>query len=72
VAYRIRCPNCGSELADGRLTGDVLTCRDCRHRFDLRLAGRSADGDRGERLVPVPLLPDGDGWRVSLPERVTT
>jgi Fe-S cluster biogenesis protein NfuA len=71
VAYRPRCPSCGSELADGALAGDVLTCRDCRHRFDLRLAGRSADGDP-ERLVPLPLLPDGDGWRLSLPERVAT
>jgi Fe-S cluster biogenesis protein NfuA/nitrite reductase/ring-hydroxylating ferredoxin subunit len=72
LAYRTRCPHCGSELADGLLTGEVLKCRGCGHRFDLRLAGRSADGDLAERLVPVPLLPDGDGWRVSLPERVAT
>jgi Fe-S cluster biogenesis protein NfuA len=71
VAYRPGCPRCGADLSRGRLAADLLTCADCAAAFDLRLAGRSAD-DGPAHLVPVPLLPDGSGWRVSLGEPVAS
>jgi len=73
VAYRPDCPTCGAVLTRGILASDVLTCADCGSRFDLRLAGRAAGHDgAGSHLEPVPLLPDGGGWRVSLADRVPT
>ena len=69
VAYRPHCPACGADLSVGELAADLLTCAGCGGRFDLRLAGRSADGTH-THLAPVPMLPDGAGWRVSLGEPV--
>jgi len=57
---------CADPLHDGRLDGAVLTCPGCGTRFDVRLAGRSAD-DREERLEPLPLLRDGGAVRVAIP-----
>ena len=71
LAYRSRCPACGADLSTGTLTADVLSCSDCATRYDLRRAGRPADPRGTAHLVPVPLLPDGTGWRVQLAERVT-
>lgn len=62
--YRDRCPACGEEMSRGRLDAEVLRCAGCGQRFDARRAGRALDG--GEPLTPVPLLPDGAGWRVAL------
>jgi Fe-S cluster biogenesis protein NfuA len=70
VAYRDRCSACGSELVGAPLQDETLACPACASRFDLRHAGRSL-GD-GRALVPVPMLPDGAGWRVSLPEPVAS
>ena len=69
VAYRDRCAACSSGLVGGTLHGETLTCPACASRFDLRHAGRSV-ADDGRALVPVPMLPDGVGWRVSVPEPV--
>lgn len=66
-AYRDQCPACGADLGDAGLAGDELRCAGCAHRFDVRLAGRSLDGD-AEPLAAVPLLPDGAGWRIALPK----
>jgi Fe-S cluster biogenesis protein NfuA len=70
VAYLMSCPRCAASLVDGNLSGEVLACPGCGHRYDLRRAGRSADPEWSERLVPVPMLPEGGGWKVSLPEPV--
>ncbi|HEY7047568.1 MAG TPA: NifU family protein [Jatrophihabitantaceae bacterium] len=64
--YRDRCPACGADLGDARLAGDELQCAGCDRRFDARLAGRALDADI-EPLAPVPLLPDGAGWRLAVP-----
>jgi len=69
VAYRDRCAVCSSGLVGGTLHGETLTCPACASGFDLRHAGRST-ADDGRSLVPVPMLPDGAGWRVSVPEPV--
>lgn len=69
VAYRDRCAACSSGLVGGTLHGETLTCPSCASRFDLRHAGRSM-ADDGRSLVPVPMLPDGVGWRVSVREPV--
>jgi Fe-S cluster biogenesis protein NfuA/nitrite reductase/ring-hydroxylating ferredoxin subunit len=66
-AYRNECRVCSSPLHHGALAQDFLTCPQCGARYDVRLAGRSLDG--GEPLVPLPLLPDGDGWKVAVPRR---
>ena len=67
-AYRDRCPGCGADLGDARLTGDELQCTGCDRRFDARLAGRALDADAdADPLAPVPLLPDGARWRLALP-----
>jgi Fe-S cluster biogenesis protein NfuA/nitrite reductase/ring-hydroxylating ferredoxin subunit len=69
-AYTDSCPSCGGSLGDARLAGDVLTCAACAGRYDVRLAGRAADGS-GRRLEPLPLLDDVSGIRVALlPEAV--
>jgi Fe-S cluster biogenesis protein NfuA/nitrite reductase/ring-hydroxylating ferredoxin subunit len=70
-AYADRCPSCGSSLTGSSLTGsslagDVLTCGTCAARYDVRLAGISADGT-GRRLAPLPLLDDVSGIRVAVP-----
>ena len=69
-AYRDECPGCGARLSDGTLDGDVLACAGCAGRYDVRLAGRSLQGD-GRHLAPLPLLPEGTGWRVAVPQEVT-
>lgn len=69
-AYADFCPGCADVLADAALSGDVLTCRDCATRYDLRLAGRALDGS-GAHLDPLPLLDDASGVRIALqPEAV--
>ncbi|MBW3606365.1 MAG: NifU family protein [Actinobacteria bacterium] len=62
-AYRDACPSCDGSLAGGPVHGDLLDCPGCGSMFDVRRAGRAADGGRG--LDPVPLLDDGDGVRVA-------
>jgi Fe-S cluster biogenesis protein NfuA/nitrite reductase/ring-hydroxylating ferredoxin subunit len=64
-AYRDRCPRCGASLAGGALTGDELACPSCHGVYDVRLAGRGLDSS-GEHLDPLPLLPEGTGWKVAL------
>jgi Fe-S cluster biogenesis protein NfuA/nitrite reductase/ring-hydroxylating ferredoxin subunit len=65
-AYRNTCPVCAGPLHGGRLQGALLTCPGCGSRFDVRLAGRSAD-DREERLEPLPLLRESGGVRIAIP-----
>lgn len=72
VAYRPGCPDCGADLTQGSLDADVLACSGCGTGFDLRLAGRAVRPPSALHLDPVPLLPDGTGWRVQLAERVLT
>lgn len=64
-AYRDRCPRCGASLAGGALAGDELACPSCHGVYDVRLAGRGIDAS-GEHLDPLPLLPEGTGWKVAL------
>ncbi|HSE71279.1 MAG TPA: NifU family protein [Nocardioidaceae bacterium] len=66
VAYRDRCPGCRGELSSGNLDGDLLTCAGCAGRYDVRLAGR-AEQDGAAHLEPLPLLPEGAGWKVAVP-----
>ena len=65
-AYRDECAACGRPLSGGALQGEELTCAACGSRYDVRLAGRSLSPD-GRHLDPLPLLPEGTGWRVALP-----
>ena len=65
-AYRDRCPNCRSHVADGRLRETVLTCKVCGHAFDVRLAGRST-GDDTLHLDPLPLLVEAGRVRIAVP-----
>ncbi len=65
-AYRDRCPNCRSHVADGRLRETVLACRVCGHAFDIRRAGRST-GDDSLHLDPLPLLIEGGQVRIAVP-----
>ncbi|HEV7192151.1 MAG TPA: NifU family protein [Jatrophihabitantaceae bacterium] len=65
-AYADACPSCGAALAGSQLAADVLTCAACAARYDVRLAGVSADGS-GLRLDPLPLLDDVSGVRVAVP-----
>jgi Fe-S cluster biogenesis protein NfuA/nitrite reductase/ring-hydroxylating ferredoxin subunit len=65
-AYRAGCPSCGSALENGGLDGDLLTCRSCYERYNVRFAGRST-GDRQLHLDPIPLLENGAGVRIALP-----
>ncbi len=64
-AYRDACAACGTTLASARLEGDLLGCPSCGERFDVRLAGRSADG-RDLHLNPLPLLADNGSVRVAV------
>ena len=68
-AYRDRCPRCTASLRGSPLTGDALTCAACGAVYDVRLAGRGADPEGGH-LEPLPLLPDGVGWKVALVQGV--
>ncbi|MEP6630368.1 MAG: NifU family protein [Lapillicoccus sp.] len=65
-AYRDACPRCLAPLSGGRLDGDVLACPSCAARFDVRLAGRGLEAATGH-LTPLPMLPDGHGWKVAMP-----
>jgi Fe-S cluster biogenesis protein NfuA/nitrite reductase/ring-hydroxylating ferredoxin subunit len=65
-AYADTCPTCGASLVGSALDGDVLTCGACAARYDIRLAGISADGS-GRRLEPLPLLDDVSGLRIAVP-----
>jgi Fe-S cluster biogenesis protein NfuA/nitrite reductase/ring-hydroxylating ferredoxin subunit len=64
-AYRGRCPSCGSALENGGLDGDLLTCRSCAERYNVRFAGRSI-GDKQLHLVPIPLLESGSSVRIAI------
>jgi Fe-S cluster biogenesis protein NfuA/nitrite reductase/ring-hydroxylating ferredoxin subunit len=63
-AYRDACPACGGSLAGARLERDMLDCPGCGRTYDVRHAGRSAEG--GPSLDPVPLLQDPAGVRVAV------
>ncbi|MDQ3432914.1 MAG: hypothetical protein M3467_12005, partial [Actinomycetota bacterium] len=65
-AYRDACARCGAGLAGGLLRDGLLECPVCAESFDVRLAGRSTGGER--HLDPLPLLDDGDGVRVAVPQ----
>ncbi len=69
-AYRDRCPGCGRGLGGSDLAGDVLTCATCAARYDIRLAGRGLEPG-ADHLEPLPLLPEGEGWAVAVPEGVS-
>lgn len=59
-AYRPTCPGCEGSLDDAGLRGAELTCAGCRHRYDVRRAGRCLDEPR-LFLEPVPLLVGDSG-----------
>ena len=65
-AYRDRCPNCRSGLAESRLTDADLRCATCGHTFDVRRAGRAV-GDSDLHLEPLPLLSEGASVRIAVP-----
>jgi len=65
-AYRDECAACGRPLSGGARQGAELTCAACGSRYGVRPAGRSLSSD-GRHLDPLPLLPEGTGWRVALP-----
>jgi len=64
-AYRGRCPSCGAALENASLEGDLLTCRSCAERYNVRFAGRSV-GDKLSHLEPIPLLENGAGVRIAV------
>ena len=66
-AYRDACAACQGSLADGTLERERLTCPGCGTHYDVRLAGRGLD-DPALHLDPLPLLADGQGVRVAVPE----
>jgi len=66
-AYRNRCARCSSALDDAGIEGSLLRCPACAATFDLAVAGRPVDGE-GDQLEPLPLLADGQGVRVAVPE----
>jgi len=59
-AYRPACPGCEASLEEAGLRGAELTCAGCRHRYDVRRAGRCLDEPR-LFLEPLPLLVDESG-----------
>ncbi|CAN5432148.1 NifU family protein [soil metagenome] len=65
-AYRDACPSCGSTLQDGHLDDQALSCPQCGHRFDVRLAGRSMEGST-LHLDPLPLIAAADTIRIAVP-----
>jgi Fe-S cluster biogenesis protein NfuA/nitrite reductase/ring-hydroxylating ferredoxin subunit len=69
-AFRDACARCGSGLERGALDGDTLVCPACHQRFDVRRAGRALEG-HDRHLYPLPLLVEGGGTRVALPEAHT-
>lgn len=64
-AYRGECPSCGSMLENGGLDGDLLTCRSCAERYNVRFAGRSVISTQFH-LEPIPLLETGGGVRIAI------
>lgn len=64
-AYRGQCPSCGAALENAGLDGDLLTCRSCAERYNVRFAGRSV-GDKRLHLEPIPLLESGAAVRVAV------
>ncbi|MFD6672909.1 NifU family protein [Rhodococcus zopfii] len=64
LAYRDRCPACGSSFAGAvlhRRAGDgagaaVLRCPECRAHFDVHRAGARLDDGTAEHLDPLPIL----------------
>jgi Fe-S cluster biogenesis protein NfuA/nitrite reductase/ring-hydroxylating ferredoxin subunit len=64
-AYRNLCAACASPLERAVVAGTTLTCADCHHRYDIRLAGRSLD-DAQLHLEPLPLIRDDGNLMVSL------
>ena len=67
-AYRDGCAACGSNLGDGRLDREVLTCP-CGAAYDVSRAGRGL-GDTTVHLNPLPLVTDSQGIRVAVPAAV--
>jgi Fe-S cluster biogenesis protein NfuA/nitrite reductase/ring-hydroxylating ferredoxin subunit len=65
-AYRDACAACDSPLRDATLAEGVLTCPVCEAGFDVRMAGRSANGSE-RHLDPLPLLPEDGGWKIAIP-----
>jgi Fe-S cluster biogenesis protein NfuA/nitrite reductase/ring-hydroxylating ferredoxin subunit len=65
-AYRNCCPVCLRAINEPRLEGAVLSCTSCGSRFDVVLAGRSADG-HGAALEAYPLLIKDGRLRLSVP-----
>jgi len=65
-AYRDVCPSCAAPLRDGLLADRMLACRACGHRFDVHLAGRSAEG-MSLHLQPLPLLSAEGSVRICVP-----
>lgn len=66
-AYRNRCARCGAGLGEAAVSGTWLQCPGCAAAYDLAVAGRTADGS-GDQLEPLPLLADGQGVRIAIPE----
>ena len=64
-AYRDACPECSAALSGGRLDGDSLQCAACGRHYDVHLAGAGLDDPR-RHLEPLPLLPDTEGFRISI------
>lgn len=64
-AYRGECPSCGSMLENSGLDGDLLTCRSCAERYNVRFAGRSVSSTQFH-LEPIPLLETGAGVRIAI------
>ena len=66
LAYRPRCPACGSALSAAALLGSELACPGCANRDDPLRGGRCLDSPE-LGLEPVPLLRGEDGLvRVAL------
>jgi Fe-S cluster biogenesis protein NfuA/nitrite reductase/ring-hydroxylating ferredoxin subunit len=64
-AYRSACSACAAPLDRAGLEEGTLVCAACRHRYDVRLAGRSLDDSR-LHLHPLPLIREDERWKVSL------
>jgi Fe-S cluster biogenesis protein NfuA/nitrite reductase/ring-hydroxylating ferredoxin subunit len=58
-AYGSQCPGCGQLLGQARLGGNILTCLECGHTFDIYRAGRDLDVP-ALHLAPFPLM-EADG-----------
>jgi Fe-S cluster biogenesis protein NfuA/nitrite reductase/ring-hydroxylating ferredoxin subunit len=70
-AYRDHCPACGSPMAGGELIGELAGCPSCRRRYDVRLAGRSAE-DRQVHLDPLPLITRDGEISICVPSAVAS